>query len=174
MQRIEQQNEERLRAAQRRFENRLCHESLHAYLENYVYPHGTHDVPRWLNEGLATMFEGAVVQNDPFRVAPNGEMAKRLARDLGGKQPLPLEKVLAGGADEFHPNTGDLYYAHAWGLVYYLTVKRDKSLLGSPALDEYVRAKAKDLPPMRRFEKLVGMPPDKFEKEWREAILRAR
>ena len=40
---------------------RAYHESFHAYLENYVYPHDHYDVPRWLNEGLAVMMEGGIL-----------------------------------------------------------------------------------------------------------------
>jgi len=101
---------------------RLYHESFHAYLENYVYPHRDYDVPHWLNEGLAVMFEGGMLEGDTLRVdAPNGEALRNLKEDLHGEQPLPLERLLAAGQGEFVPAgdaaqaAADRYYAHAWG-----------------------------------------------------------
>ncbi|MGA2622152.1 MAG: DUF1570 domain-containing protein, partial [Thermoguttaceae bacterium] len=122
---------------------RLYHESFHAYLANYVYPPRSYDVPYWLNEGLAVMFEGGVLEGDTLRIdAPNAAALKRLKEDLAGDHPLALEELLAAGRGQFLPKgdaasaAADRYYAHGWGLAYYLAF--EKHLLGSPALDRYV------------------------------------
>lgn len=39
---------------------RLYHEAFHAYLRNNVFPRQKYDVPPWLNEGLAVIFEGGL------------------------------------------------------------------------------------------------------------------
>src|SRR6516225_9397706 len=40
----------------------LYHEAFHAYLVNFVYPPEDGEAPRWLNEGLAQIFETAIVE----------------------------------------------------------------------------------------------------------------
>ncbi len=59
----EQRNLEEFNRVTQRMFVRLFHEAFHAYLENYVYPQADHDVPRWLNEGLAQVFEGGQLES---------------------------------------------------------------------------------------------------------------
>lgn len=154
---------------------RLYHESFHAYLRNYVYPLRGSDIPYWLNEGLAVMFEGGILEGNTLRIdAPNAAVMKKLKADLESSEPMPLEKLLEAGQREFlltgevAPAEVDRYYNYAWGLAYYLTFER--RLLGSEEMDHYVApAKARGNP-IQRFERLVGMPLDQFEPQWREYI----
>jgi hypothetical protein len=175
LRRAEGGNQEQLLKMAAQVYTRLYHESFHAYLENYVYPHAKHNVPYWLNEGLAVMYEGAVRDYDALRVdAANTVMLKKLREELRKGRKLPLAKLLAAGPNEFlsHNNApapaAEQFYMHAWGLVYYLAI--EKRLLGTPALDRYVEAGAEKLPPERRFERLVGMPLEQFENEWEQAV----
>jgi hypothetical protein len=158
---------------------RVCHESFHAYLENYAYPHDRYDVPRWLNEGLAVTFEAGVLDNDVLRVdAPHAVALKRLKADLLGPQPLGLRQLLSADGIAFlqlhdaPSSAADRLYAYAWGLAYYLAFQQH--LLCSPALEQYVQPEAKRLAPVERFERLVGVPLGKFEKQWREYVLRLK
>ncbi len=153
---------------------RLYHEAFHAFLENYVYQSRSHDVPRWLNEGLAVVLEGGLLESGMLRVdAPNREALRRLQADLGTAEPLPLKTLLAADQRAFLLDHGsDRYYAYSWGLAYYLAFQ--KHLLSSPALDGYVQQYAEDVSPAERFEKLVGVPLPQFEKQWREYILQLR
>jgi hypothetical protein len=61
---------------------RLFHEAFHAYLENYVFPQRDHDVPRWLNEGLAQIFETGQLEAGTLRL----DAAKRLAIGVAGRR----------------------------------------------------------------------------------------
>jgi hypothetical protein len=153
---------------------RLYHEAFHAFLENYVYPSRTHDVPRWLNEGLAVVLEGGLLESDTLRVdAPNREALRRLQADLGTAEPLPLKTLLEADQRAFVVDANsDRYYAHCWGLAYYLTFH--KHLLSSPALEHYVRQSAGAVSPAERFEELVDLPLAEFEKQWREYIRQLR
>ncbi len=150
--------------------SRLAHEAFHAYLENYVYPHDQYDVPRWLNEGLAVMFEQGQLESDTLRVdAPNRAALKRLQEDLCSPDRLRLEELLASGADEFlEADSSNRYYAHSWGAAYYLTFRC--GLLSGPALDRYVRSDVANQPPVVRFEKFFGRPLDEFERQWHEYV----
>ncbi|MGD0896621.1 MAG: DUF1570 domain-containing protein [Thermoguttaceae bacterium] len=164
---------------------RLAHESFHAYLENYVYPHARYDVPSWLNEGLAVTFEGGMLEGETVRVdAPNFASLKKLKADLAAAEPLDLEKLLGAGPGVFLPldraavPAAEQYYAYAWGLAYYLTFHQ--RLLGSPQVDRYVRrpgsagCPSPPAEPAERFKDLVGMPLEPFDGQWRQYILSLR
>jgi len=154
---------------------RLYHEAFHAYLRNSVYPPQRYDVPPWLNEGLAVIFEGGLLEGNTLRCdAPSPVTLKKLKADLAGPAPLELEKLLAAGAGQFllaagvRPAAVERYYVHAWGLAYYLTF--EKHLLGSPALEKYLQTGNAQVAPAQRFQQLIGMPLDQFEHQWRAYI----
>ncbi len=153
---------------------RLYHESFHAYLENYVYPRDGHSVPLWLNEGLAVTFERGVLETDTFRIdAPNRRALAALKADLATDDPLPLADVLAADQEAFLASEeAPRYYAHAWGLAYYLTFERQ--LLRGATLDRYVQPARGGESQVERFEKLVDMPLAEFEPLWRDYIAKLR
>jgi hypothetical protein len=158
---------------------RLFHEAFHAYLENYVYPQRDHDVPRWLNEGLAQIFETGQLEAGTLRLdAPHAERLAMLQADLRSAQPLSLADILNADGREFlvyHPggaSASKTYYLYSWGLAWYLTFRQP--VLETVALDRYVDRSAAKLPPVARFEKLVGMPLDQFESRWRAEMLRLK
>jgi regulator of replication initiation timing len=172
--RAQRENERDFTRAGQRMLSRLYHESFHAYLENYVYPHRDHDVPPWLNEGLAVAFEEGLLESGSLRLgAPNHAALACLKADLGGGSPLALDQLLAGGERNFVVSEGlsgssNRYYACAWGLAYYLTF--EQNVLGTKALDDYVAQGAGQEPPVARFEKLAGRPLAKFEPQWRKFV----
>jgi hypothetical protein len=152
----------------------LRHEAFHAYLENYVYPQSRHDVPRWLNEGLAQVFENGVLEADTFRVdLLSKSVLSQLEADFAS-QSTTLAKVLAADHRSFLvPHDADvaskIHYAYAWALAHYLAFVRP--VLGSRALDEYVAAEAADQQPVARFERLVDQPLSEFEAQWRQWVI---
>ena len=153
---------------------RLYHEAFHAYLRNSVYPRQQYDVPPWLNEGLAVIFEGGLLEGNSLRVdAPNPLAVKKLKADLAGAEPMDLQTLLSAGEDQFlltakmRSAAVDRYYAYAWGLAYYLTF--EKRLLSSPALEKYLQFGAR-FAPVPRFEQLIGGKLERFEHEWRAYI----
>ena len=150
----------------------LYHEAFHAYLENYVYPQSGHDVPRWLNEGLAQIFEHAIVDGKALRIdVPHAPSVTCLQENLKSTDPLTLAKVLSADHRNFLvPHGGDAgnktLYAYAWGLTYYLALV--KPALSGNALDDYANSDATSLGPIPRFERLVGQPLPEFEAKWRK------
>jgi len=154
---------------------RLAHEAFHAYLENQVYPRQAHDVPRWLNEGLAQTFEAGLLEADTLRIdTPNLVALASLQSDLRGPQPLELADVLNAGGETFlaaHAGDGQnasRSYYYSWGLAYYLAF--DQGVFGTARFDAYL-SPADDVSAVQRFEALVGMPLDAFQTRWREAML---
>ena len=164
-------NHEVFQQATRQMFVRLYHEAFHAYLENYVFPQADHEVPLWLNEGLAVMFEEGLLESDTLRVdAPNRSALRRLQEDLRSDHPLPLRQILNAGSQAFmHNDDAAHYYAYSWGLVYCLAF--ESRLLDSPALEKLVAKNQRDVDPAERFEQLVGIPLDEFELQWRSYIL---
>ncbi|HEX5104233.1 MAG TPA: DUF1570 domain-containing protein [Pirellulaceae bacterium] len=165
-------NEQKFAEVTRQMFSRLYHEAFHAYLDTFVYPHDSHHVPRWLNEGLAQVFESGQLDGDSLRIdAPDRDRLRRLREDLA-VQPLPLAQLLTAQEREFLGPHGDTssqrHYLYAWGLAYYLAF--DENLLGTPRFDAYVAGEAKGLDPIVRFERLVNAPLPQFERRWREAM----
>jgi hypothetical protein len=158
---------------------RLYHEAFHAYLENYVYESARYRVPRWLNEGLAQVFEAGRLEADTLRIdAPLPAALAQLQADLRSDHPLTLAELLSAEPSVFlvpHRGGGTTsarHYLYSWGLAYYLTF--EMGLLETEALDQYAAADSRDLSPPARFERLVHMPLAQFEPAWRRYMLELR
>jgi regulator of replication initiation timing len=154
---------------------RLYHEGFHAYLENFVFPHHEFHVDRWLNEGLAQIFENARFDVEVLRLdAPDPALLARLQADLTSQSRLRLVQLLTAPDSKFlarHAlDNTDRRYLYAWGLAYFLAFERD--LLVGDALTNYVVPLQKASPELARFEELVGEPLDKFEIRWRDYMLK--
>lgn len=174
--RVKERNEAKFEEVARAMFRRLNHEAFHAYLENHVYPHDEFAVPRWLNEGLAQVFEYAQLDADTLRVdAPARELSPRLQADLKSRQPLSLAELLTSDesllAAHRNTNAARRRYLYAWGLAYYLAFHRSE--LGTKDFESYI---AKDDPaaPIKRFERWVDMPLADFEQQWRKDMLQLR
>ena len=112
-------------------------------------------MPRWLNEGLAQLYETALVEGDDVRIAcPDPERLKRAraANDL-----VPLKDLLHSGPKQFvvahasDKETSDRYYLTSWALALYLA--SDGTVLGTKKLDDYCRATPRRGRPPRRVRR---------------------
>ncbi|HTM53135.1 MAG TPA: DUF1570 domain-containing protein [Pirellulales bacterium] len=174
---IDRKNAARFDEVSARMFERLAHEAFHAYLELYVYPRDSYDVPRWLNEGLAQTFEAGLLEAESLRIdAPNPRALAELQNDLRGERPLALAELLNAGPQTFLTAEGNeraapQYYAYSWGLAYYLAF--DQNVLESAAFEQYLTASA-GMPAVERFEQFVGRPLPDFESKWRAAMLALR
>jgi hypothetical protein len=177
-------NVQRERSAEQKFDvvtekmfRSLAHESFHAWLDTFVYPHDKHDVPRWLNEGLAQVFESGQLDGDSLRLdAPDKGRLAALRADLGSGQPLPLAQLLTASERQFlGPHAGvapQRHYLYAWGLAHFLTFQHN--LLGAGKLDAYVAPASAELDAISRFESLTGQSLAQFEAAWRASMLDIR
>lgn len=153
---------------------RLYHEGFHAYLENYVYPHDEYDIPVWLNEGLAQVFQNGRLEADTLRVdAPRRSALAILHKDFEEGNTLPLESLLAARRRAFlvapeREQESARFYAYAWAMAYYLTFY--EPILGSERLDGYVANELADAPPAARFEVLVSERLADFQPRWQQAV----
>jgi hypothetical protein len=171
IQATELRNTQVYRRARERLFQRLYHEAFHAYLANFVYPSAEATVPRWLNEGLAQIFETAIVEVGELRIGHADR--ERLAAVQ--KDPLlPLDELLQAGARQFQVahsgdrQVSDRHYLASWALAYYLTF--NQKLLGTPELDEYMRSLRRGTDPTEAFRILVKRPLAEFEKEFLEYL----
>jgi hypothetical protein len=153
---------------------RLGHEAFHAYLENYLCPQSAAQMPRWLNEGLAQLFEDGQVEGSVMRIdAPGKQRIAALAADLESASPLSLVDILNADGDKYLAGhrqlaaKADRHYLYAWGLAHYLAF--NLNLLNTPELERYMLG-ADDFPE-ERFEKLVGMKMAEFEQRWRDEMI---
>jgi hypothetical protein len=175
----EQRNEAAFRQAQRRLFQRLSHEAFHAYLATCVYPASEGEVPRWLNEGLAQIFETALVEAGELRMGhADKERLDAVRAALRKGALLPLAELLRSGPRQFQVahaaerQASDRHYLASWALAFYLTFER--RLLGTRALDDYVKATGRGDDPLKAFEELVGQPLPEFEKAYLEYLKNLR
>ena len=171
--RLEQQNENSFADVTRQMFAQLYHEALHAYVENYVYPQRQGALPRWLNEGLAQIFENGQLEGDALRIdAPDRARLKRLQTDLKTPQALGLAEVLTATESDFlavrDRAASERRYLYSWGLAYDLAFHQN--LLRSAALDPYV-VNQDSYGPAARFARWTGLPLGKFEQQWRQSML---
>jgi hypothetical protein len=169
-------NEVFIEASRRLFQT-LYHEGFHAYLENFVYAAREAPVPYWLNEGLAQIFEGAVIDAGILRVEQVDEQRLQRVRALlkgGGLVLLP--DLLKSGPKQFHvthasaQQLADRHYLTSWALAYYLLT--DRRVLGRQGrLDAYVVA-LRHGDPLAAFQEFTGEPLPRFEKSFRAYLRR--
>jgi tetratricopeptide (TPR) repeat protein/peroxiredoxin len=110
----------------------LFHEASH----QFTTLAGGSGVPSWLNEGMASFFEGTKLLSNgkldwnlvvPGRLYP-------LVEDLHSASPHKLEDVIQGQVEDYR-----VYYPWGWGIVYYLYNAEDAGgrLLYRPLMKEY-------------------------------------
>jgi hypothetical protein len=156
---------------------RLYHETFHAYLAHFVYPPSETDVPRWLNEGLAQIFETAIVEAGELRVGhADRDRVRRVQELLRKGQLVPLADLLKSGPKQFlvhhatEQQSSDRYYLSSWALAQYLTFERQ--LLGGKAMDAYVRALHRGGNQLDSFRDFVNQPLPEFDREFRRYVER--
>lgn len=171
----DEENAKTFAKATRRLFQTLYHEAFHAYLAGFVYPPGENEVPCWLNEGLAQIFETGILEAGELRVGhADLERLKRVMEALRKEQFVSVADLLKADSDKFlvshaeSQQVSDEYYLGSWALAYYLTFEHWK--LGTPELDEYVRSSSNRTEPLETFAKLVGVPLPAFEESFRRYL----
>jgi len=155
----------------------LTHEAFHAYVDSAAeLPVGA-ELPRWLNEGLAQVFESAIVEGGELRLGHADTQRLSRIKDMVRKKSLtPLESILKSRADQFLADHGSAYagadqhYLAAWGLAMYLTFER--RLVGSQQFAEYLKALANRQEPVSAFATWIAGDVAEFERDWHQYLIR--
>ncbi|MFO0813016.1 MAG: DUF1570 domain-containing protein [Gemmatales bacterium] len=185
MQQLQQQllatdadNESTLARLQASFFALLYHESFHAYLDQRVFPSEQYQVPRWLNEGLAQLFETALVEIGELRVGQIEEKRLSTVQDAVRKgRFMTIRELLQSPAQQFlvrHTTDSfeaDRFYQASWALAHFLTF--ELKVLSKPALASYVAAKPGG-DPIKAFEQLTGLTLADAEERYKQYLLRLR
>ena len=162
----------------------LYHEAFHAYVATAVYPArpGPGELPRWLNEGLAQIFETAVLDGGELRVG-HADPA-RLARvqvlvKPGGPGLVPVAELVRAGRPLFlavHADqqaAADRAYLTAWALTFYLTFDRHR--VGAADFPAYLAAvNTPGADPVGGFAAWVGADVTGFEAAFTDYVKRLR
>jgi len=171
----EEGNDKLFDEATRALTQRLYHESFHAYLANFVYSPDRDEMPRWLNEGLAQIFETAIFEGDEVRIGhADPERLKRAKAAVMANDLVPLKDLLHSNSKQFlvahatDREASDRYYLNAWALASYAAF--EKKVLNTKELDVYCRATHDNDDPVAAFAALVGQKAadlPQFEKDFR-------
>jgi hypothetical protein len=167
----DRQNEGTFDQATRQLFAVLYHEAFHAYLAGWVYPPPQPEPPRWLNEGLAQIFETAFVEAGELRVGhADRDRLLRVKEAVRANTLVPLGRLLRSAPRDFlaahaaDRAATDQHYLTAWALAFQLTFER--RLLGNAALDSYLAALARGADPEDAFATLVGQPLPAYEHDF--------
>ena len=173
----DRENAARVAAARRGFYARIAHEAWHAYAEARLRPADGAGIPAWLDEGLGQVVESAPLEAGELRLdaADPSRLAALQAAFRAGTVP-PLAELLRAGPEQFiagHAHAAEApgrAYLAAWGLAFELAVM--EPVLTPAAVAALGRGPAEDA--VGRFERLVGMPLERFEPRWRERMAELR
>lgn len=175
---LDAENEASYARSQAAFFAILYHEAFHAYLDQWVFPSTRYQVPRWLNEGLAQLFESAFVEVDELRIGRIEEKRLRNIQDeIKRGRFMSIREILQTPDAKFivrHTQEhfeSDKYYDASWALAQFLMNKLNMPN-GSTLADYVTQSSTVDV--IRQFEKLVGMSLAECEKQWRDYLLRLR
>lgn len=183
----ERANEAAFNTATRKLFAILYHEAFHSYVHGFVYPprtakevaagRGPGELPRWLNEGLAQLFEDPILEAGELRVGHAdldrlSRVQNRLEGAVGTNTAglLPLNDLLRAGREAFMADHAskkavtDRTYLTSWGVAHHLTFKR--RLIGTEKFETYLSDVNTGADPTKAFEQLVGQPITEYEKEW--------
>jgi len=106
----------------------LFHECFHAFARNRLFR--DKEIPRWLNEGMASYYEMSVVEDgELIHGAPNGTLLEAYRTQAATRQLPDLESVLRAGGESFvvlhakHRDHSTGAYAVSWALAHYLSAR---------------------------------------------------
>jgi len=166
----------------------LCyHEAFHAYLDIYLFAGEAKSVPRWLNEGLAQIFETAIVETGEIRIGHVDTERLKQVQQLLRKKELPtLAELLQSESRHFLANhrfedyISNRYFVASWALTYFLLfgVHIREGDIGNASTPQRIiqllEKLAAESDRVKVLETWTGRPLPELEKEYRDFFSRLR
>ncbi|WP_372368139.1 DUF1570 domain-containing protein [Candidatus Uabimicrobium sp. HlEnr_7] len=151
----------------------IYHEAFHAFLHNFMFTKKLAlEAPRWLNEGLAQLFEDSLLLTDDLVIGKqNKDRIRYLKKFIEHNETISIKSLVTAGASEFLVRTknnlerSNLSYIQSWAVTYYIATRYN--LKKSNILNHYVYDLWQGVPPVKAFEKLVNQDIEKFEASWK-------
>lgn len=167
-------NERVLRQERDRLFSRMNHEVFHAYLSRFVLRPGM-AIPPWLNEGLAQLFESALVEAGDLRAdLADPERVRQFRADVQAGRDLPLDELLKSPANRFHVTGSDdqqasrQAYLASWALCSWLVL--DKGRLRLEDLDGFCAPEPSQLDSRATFAKVFNFKVEEAQNQVRETF----
>jgi len=146
----------------------LYHEGFHQFMHHMV----SEDVPPWLNEGLAELFQYAVWNGRRFELGDVPPYRLQTLKDAFWKnRHIPLRTLVTMDSGLWIGNVaegrmeGRLQYAEAWALVYFLGRANER------LLNEYIALVKQGAKGLSAFQATFGEDVEALEKEWIKFVL---
>jgi len=183
----DRRNETAFDSATQRFFALLYHEVFHAYIGPNVYPPADAEsiragkesgpLPRYLEEGLAQIFETAILEVGELHIDHADESRLTAIQDFVRKPASrpQLAAMLRAGPQDYlsgHDERGraDRKYLSAWGLTFFLF--HEKQALHGPEFGAYLRSVNTGGDPIKAFETWLGKDVAGIEAEWWDYLMR--
>jgi hypothetical protein len=156
----------------------LAHEAAHAFLDIAVFPQHAQAMPRWLNEGIAQLFENVFVDDgQAYWGRPDAERLRAAQQLLRRKEWPGLSEVLQDDPSRFKVGhltqtlQADRHFLAAWALTHWLIVHRATPIA---AIKRYVVVAGQETDKLAPFSTLVEMPIAAAEAAWLDWLERVR
>lgn len=156
----------------------LAHEAAHAFLDVAVFPQHAQTMPRWLNEGIAQLFENVIVDDGQAYWGRLDADRLRAAQQLLRRKEWPgLSAVLLDDPSRFKVGhltqtlQADRHYLAAWALTHWLLVHRATPIA---AIKRYVVVASQETDKLAPFSTLTEMPIAAAEAAWLDWLERVR
>jgi hypothetical protein len=175
MHEMDQENQVNYEQVLNRFLGELAHQTVCGYLATSAYRGDGAQIPRWVCAGLGQIAAQAVQESGRLTLGSGGASLLALARTAARKGELTaIAKLLSAAGktlDLNHPPDParqDRDFLTAWALAQYVFMERQ--LLGTAAMDDYIRRHGQASSPQAAFEALVGQPLAEFEKQFHDWV----
>lgn len=167
-------NERVLRQERDRLFSRMNHEVFHAYLSRFVLRPGM-AIPPWLNEGMAQLFESALVEAGDLRAdLADPERVRQFRAEIQAGRDLPLEDLLKSPPNRFHvtgmadQQASRQAYLASWALCSWLVLDRGRLRLED--LDAFSAPSPAQLDSSATFDKVFSLSLEQAQNQVRETF----
>ncbi|MFO0937668.1 MAG: DUF1570 domain-containing protein [Gemmataceae bacterium] len=157
----------------------MYHETFHAYAATFAFQDAP--LPRWMNEGLAQIFETAIVEAGELHVGHADEPRLKVMREWlkpGGAGLMPLSELVRTKSDAFlaqHADAkahADRAYLSSWAAAHYLLFHR--ATIENDRFDAYLKSIKGGEDPIKAFERWQGKSINEIETDWRDYLNRLK